>query len=735
MNNKQKIWGFAAVAAIGVGSLMSWTQWGTLGHREELLLDLVTEGMERMHYQPEKIDDDFSLRVYDLFLKDMDGNKLFFTKKDMAKMDKYKKSIDDQINEKSFDFYNLALNTRNERLKQAEVWYKELLAQPLDFTNEESYEADDDKRGYSADEADLKNTWRKYLEYQVVARYSDMLEDEEKRLKKAATPAVAPATDAKKDAATKKEVKILTPAEMEAEARKKVMKVMDDWFKRLRGVTNDEVFSIYLNAIASSFDPHSNYMAPEQKKDFDINMSGKLEGIGATLQTKDSYVRVTSLVPGGPAWKGAKLKVDDLIMKVAQSEADPVDVTDMPINDVIKMIRGKKGTEVRLTVKKTDGSVAIVPITRDIVELEDGFAKSSVIQNEGLPKIGYISLPRFYADFDDRNGRRCSKDMKKELEKLKAENVEGIVLDLRGNGGGSLNDVVEIGGFFIDKGPIVQVKGRESRPEQLNDVASGVIYDGPLVIMTDMYSASASEILAAAMQDYGRAVIIGSKSTFGKGTVQRFIELDRYAPLSQGDLGPLGSVKLTTQKFYRINGGTTQLKGVIPDIILPDTYALIDKYGEKEESYPLQWDEIPFAPHKDWDGLRGIIANIKTLSAARIAKDKHFLLIQEGAKRLKTQRDNTNYSVNLKKYQKQQKEFEEAAKPLRDSNNEPLKGITVLTPKADEAFINVDSSRITRHTEWQKQIKKDIYIHESCNVISDIVKNVRSTPIAKKDNK
>ncbi len=698
-----------------------------------------------MHFSPEKMNDEYSMRVYDLFLKDNDPSKLFFTQKDVKKFEKYQKSIDNEIQDMTFDFYNLVANTRTERIAQAEKTYKEILDKPFEFTKDEEYEADDDKRGYAADDAALRDLWRKYLKFQVLTRLSDMIDDQERAKEKKdkkdkrdatinkedAPKTDAPETDKKED---KKDTPLVikTEAEMEIEARKKVLKVHDDWFKRLKDFKSDDVYAVYLNAITTAYDPHSNYMAPEQKKDFDINMSGKLEGIGATLQTKDSYVRVTSLVPGGPAWKTGKLKVDDLIMKVAQSQADPVDVTDMAINDVIKMIRGKKGTEVRLTVKKTDGTVAIVNITRDIVELEDGFAKSSLIENESMDKIGYIDLPRFYADFEDRNGRKCSRDMETEVKKLMAEGAKGIIIDLRGNGGGSLNDVVDIGGLFINKGPIVQVKSREGKPEQLNDYKSGTVYDGPLVIMTDQYSASASEILAAAMQDYGRAVIVGSKSTFGKGTVQRFFDLDLYASPEAKAFSPLGSVKLTTQKFYRINGSTTQLQGVIPDIILPDTYAYIEKYGEKSESYPLKTDEIAPATYKKADGLTSILPTVKKISEARTIKDKHFNLIREGAKRLKEQRDKTKFSLSLKGYQAAQKALEAAAKPLRDSNNDMITGVKISTLKADEARINLDSSRITRTTEWHKSLKKDVYIHESCNIINDIIRN---TPmVAKKED-
>jgi carboxyl-terminal processing protease len=725
MNQRLKTAGIVSSAVLALTILCSSTYWHLLGVKEEILLQRVTETLAKYHFQANKLDNDFSIKVYDLYVKDMDPNKMFYTKKDINKLEKYRKLVDDEIKDATFDLHNVATVLRADRLKQAETWYKDILTKPFDFTKDDEFENDDEKRGYPADDAAHKDLWRRYLKYQVLARLSDMIDDQERDAEKKAKLQERIAKGELKDSLNlvkTDEKKPRTYEEMEADARKKVLKVHDDWFKRLKEMTQDDLYAIYLNSIASACDPHTSYMAPQQKKDFDMDFSGKLEGIGATLQTKDSYVRVTSLIPGGPAWRTGKIKVDDLITKVAQADKDAVDVTDMAINDVIKMIRGKKGTEVRLTLKKVDGSTAIVPIVRDVIEMEEGFAKSSIIENEGQPRIGYIDLPRFYADFEDRKGRFCAKDMELELKKLIAENVEGVIIDLRANGGGSLNDVVEIAGQYIDKGPIVQVKSRDAKPEQYNDYRGGLLFDGPLVIMVDQYSASASEILAAAMQDYGRAVIVGSKSTFGKGTVQRFFDLDNWMSPANSELKPMGSIKMTTQKFYRINGTTTQLKGVIPDIILPDTYSLIEKYGEKSEPYPLLVDEIAGAKYNKFPGLSEHIPAIKKLSDARVAQNKHFQMISEGAKRLKEQRDHSKHSLTLKNYQAFIKTMEQASKPLRDSNNEPITGVKISSLKADEAFIQVDSTRINRAKDWHKSLKKDVYVHEACNIVADLAK-------------
>jgi carboxyl-terminal processing protease len=725
MNLYLKRTGVLSVAFVAAMLLCSATYWQLLGKKEEILLQRVTETLRQYHFQANKIDDNFSLKVYDLYIKDIDPNKMFYTKKDMNKLDKYRKLVDDEIEDATFDLFNVSTVLRAERLKQTEGWYKDVLAKPFDFTKDEEFENDDEKRGFAADAAAHKDLWRRSLKYQTLARLSDMIDDQERDAEKKAKLKERIAKGELKDSLSSIKIEDKKPRtyeEMEADARKKVLKAHDDWFKRLKELTQDDLFAIYLNSIASACDPHTSYMAPEQKKDFDIGFSGKLEGIGATLQTKDSYVRVTSLIPGGPAWKTGKIKVDDLITKVAQADKEAVDVTDMGINDVIKMIRGKKGTEVRLTLKKGDGTTDVVSIVRDIVVMEEGFAKSSIIENEGQPRIGYIDLPRFYADFEDRKGRFCAKDMELEVKKLVAENVDGIIIDLRGNGGGSLNDVVEISGQYIDKGPIVQVKSRDAKPESNNDYRGGTLFDGPLVIMVDQYSASASEIMAAALQDYGRAVIVGSKSTFGKGTVQRFFDLDNWMSANNSELKPMGTVKMTTQKFYRINGTTTQLKGVIPDIILPDTYSLIDKYGEKNEAYPLIVDEIAPAKYNKLTGLTEKLPELKKMSEARTSQSKHFQLITEGAKRLKEQRDRTKYSLTLKNYQAFIKDLEQAAKPLRDSNNEPIGGVKVVSVKSDETYIQADSSRISRAKEWHKTLKKDVYVHEACNIVADIIK-------------
>jgi len=482
-------------------------------------------------------------------------------------------------------------------------------------------------------------------------------------------------------------------------------------------INDKDILKMYFNSITAFYDPHTSYFPPKDKENFDIHISGKLEGIGATLSQPNAYIKIVSIVPGSACWKQGDLEVGDLILKVAQGAEEPVDVVDMRLDDAIKMIRGKKGTEVRLTVKKADGSITVIPIVRDVVVLEETFAKSIVITDSiSHAKIGFIYLPGFYADFEDPNGRRCSVDVKKEVEKLKEENVDGIIVDLRNNGGGSLMDAVDIVGLFIDKGPVVQVRSRYAMPQVLDDKKSGALYDGDLLIMVNEYSASASEIMAAAIQDYGRGIIVGSKQTFGKGTVQRFIPFDRMIRGNE-DLKPLGALKITIQKFYRINGGATQLKGVASDIVLPDAYSKLDM-GEKDLDNPIEWDEIPKADYNKLK-FKKDINQIRENSLKRIAADTSFTIIEEYSKYLKKVRDETLESLNIEDYKENQLEREKISKRFKKSDKR-LSGLKFYVPKADSLEIYSDTIKTEKAKIWIKNLRKDIYLEESYKIIKDM---------------
>ncbi len=687
------------------------------GEKDEVLIQSILNGMQHLHYAPLEIDDAYSERVYDLYLDDIDGSKRFFTVDDIAQMAPYKDKIDNEVSASEFEFFNLSVSLLKKRTALIEQYYKEILAEPFDFTKDEMIEFDEEELDVAKDEAELKDRWRKVLKYRTMVDITNNLEKQEEAKKKAESGEEEEKEEKKED---DKDILSMSFEELEEDARKEQLKVHDRWFKRLSEQEHRDYIATYLNAVTSAFDPHTNYFAPADKETFDISISGRLEGIGAQLREEDGDIKVIRIVPGSASWRQKELEANDVILKVAQGEEDPVDVVGMRLDDAVKLIRGKKGTEVRLTVKKLDGNTTVIPIIRDIVILEESYAKSSVIESDKINgKVGLIYLPKFYADFTKTGGRNCAEDIRKELEGLKSEQVSGIILDLRNNGGGSLNEVVDMSGLFIEKGPIVQVKGKDDDPRVLKDKNPKVTYDGPLVVMVNSGSASASEILAAALQDYERAIIIGGNSTFGKGTVQRFINLDRTLPATLSNMRPLGSVKMTVQKFYRINGGATQLKGVEPDIVLPYSYNYIDT-GEKEHDFPMVWDEIEPVDYSTSTSI-GNIEKIKQLSRSRVENSETFRLIDERAKLLKTERDNPNENLNLKKYRAEEKASDDRFEKYEELTDEEIPGLEVSTPDFFVRTVEADSAQIARVEEWHKSIKKDIYLDEALNVISDLI--------------
>jgi carboxyl-terminal processing protease len=426
------------------------------------------------------------------------------------------------------------------------------------------------------------------------------------------------------------------------------------------------------------------------------------------------------VMPGGPAWKGKELEKDDLIIKVAQGDdGEWEDITGMLVNEVVQKIRGEPGTKVRLTIKKKDGSLKEISIIRDVIIIEESYAKSLILDGtaEG-EKIGYINLPRFYVDFENPDGRFCSKDIAAELDKLTAAGVDGVILDLRNNGGGGLYEAIDMSGLFIEEGPIVQVKSRRQKPEILRDVNPEVKYDGPLIVLVNQLSASASEILSAALQDYGRAVIVGSKSTYGKGTVQRFFDMDR-AVRGMEDIKPLGDIKLTMQKFYRVDGGAVQLKGVVPDIVLPDTYAYI-KIGEKEEKRAMEWTEIePVDFSQDVYQVENL-QQLKERSNARVNQNATFQKVVQNAKRYEKLRENSIYSLNMEAYRQSEKAKEREAEQFKDMFDAVVnKGVYNLD--ADLENINKNEKNQSMNKDFMESVSKDIYISETLHILHDMI--------------
>ena len=519
--------------------------------KDKILIGLVRYALKQGHYEPHQINDEFSEKVFTDFLDQLDPYKRFFLQSDIEEMEVYKYAIDDQIKSEDLTFYNVAVGRFLQRVEESESIYKEILASPFDFSKEGTFDVDYDKKPFAKNEAELIKYWQMQLKWSTLSRLHEKIELQEQM---ATTPDQAD-NDEGADAVVEP-VEIKSFEELEKDSREMTKNNLDDIYKMMGDLDDSDWFSIFLNTMTMQFDPHTNYYAPKEKKRFDQIMAGKLEGIGARLQKKDDYTRVAELISGGPAWRGGELEVGDLILKVAQGEETPVDIVGMRLDDAIEYIKGEKGTEVRLTVKKIDGTIEVISIVRDIIELEETFVKSSVVEIDDR-KFGVINLPKFYIDFNERNFRNSATDMEQEIERLKTENVEGLLIDLRNNGGGSLKTAIEISGLFISDGPVVQVKYRGEKPNIRSDKNKKIQWEGPLVVLVNELSASASEIFAAAMQDYNRAVIIGSKQSFGKGTVQNVLPLNNYFKYPKD----LGALKMTIQKFYRINAVAFHIAG------------------------------------------------------------------------------------------------------------------------------------------------------------------------------
>ncbi|OYT11950.1 MAG: tail-specific protease [Bacteroidetes bacterium 4572_112] len=670
--------------------------------KEKIITELVINGLQFAHYQENKIDDEFSKKVYKSYLERIDYTKKFLLKADIDKLHKYETLIDDELRQLNSTFLDLSNDIITQRIKDAEEYYVEILAEPFDFTIDEDIELDDEKNDYAESTNALKSTWRKALKYQVMIELKTKLEIQEKAQEKKDTSVV-----------------IKTYAELEKAARTKVEKRNKDYFRRLNQQERTDRYNLYMNSISLAFDPHTNYFPPKNKEDFDISMSGQLEGIGATLQEKDGFIKVVNIVPGSPSYKQGDLKVNDLILKVAQGDSLPLDIVGMRLDKAVRFIRGAKGTTVKLTVKKVDGSIVVIAIVRDIVIIEETYAKSVIVKEpKSNKRIGYIYLPSFYVNFNAKDGgRRSADDVLKEINKLKKENVDALIIDLRNDGGGSLSDVVKMAGYFIPQGPIVQVKQKKGEAKQLSDTDPRVQYEGPVAVMVNSNSASASEIFAAALQDYDRAVIIGGKQTFGKGTVQRFINLDDIVSGKADKYKPFGALKLTFQKFYRISGGSTQLKGVEPDVVLPDNYMYIE-YGEAEMDYRLPYDEIPAATYVKSDDLAKR-KNIIKASKKRISKNKTFDLIEQQAKSIKKHRNDTKVSLNLETYKKYEAERKEESNLFKDLYEDTT--LVLVSPlAADWQFIEKDSTKLESAKKWHKKLMSDPYLLESIKVVESL---------------
>jgi carboxyl-terminal processing protease len=644
------------------------------GNNYEIENQLITSILTRYHFKEFEIDDSLSISIFNRYLESLDNGKNYFLQSDIESFNSEKYDLDDKLFKGDIQFYYDVFNTYIKRLNERMSYIDELLNVEFDYSLDENYEYDRDKSDWAKNQSELNEIWRKRL---------------------------------KNDALTYK----LNGKDWEF-IQKTLKKRYKNFAKYLNQYNSEDVFQLAMNSFTQAIDPHTNYLSPVTSDNFKIDMSLSLEGIGARLQTEDDYTKVAEIIPGGPAAKSGLLKADDKIIGVAQGEDEEFeDIIGWRITDAVKLIRGAKGTLVRLQIIKAGSDLNAKPIEisliREKVKLEDQAAKGSVLDiiNDDKPfRIGVIDIPNFYVDFEgQRNGdgsyKSTTKDVRKILDSLKSENVDGVIIDLREDGGGSLQEAIELTGLFIKDGPVVQVKNSDGNIDVAKDPDPSIVYDGPLAVLVNRFSASASEIFSGAIQDYGRGIIIGEQ-TFGKGTVQNLIDLNRLS--SQKNLN-LGQVKLTIAKYYRVNGGSTQNLGVIPDISFP---TMIDPndFGESAEPTALPWDEIKSADFNRFSDLSKYLSDLNDKHLQRISTNKDFQNLLEDINIYKENKKKTFISLN-EKIRKEEKEKEELRKLKKDGKNPEQSDTEILDEEVP--VLKVD--------------KNDYILDETAKIISDYI--------------
>lgn len=688
----------------------------------QIIGNIIKNALEQYHYRNIKIDDSVSKKAFNEFFKKIDYSKQFFLKKDIEKLRKYEKVLDDQMLSGKIDFLVDTKEIFIKRVKEADSYRKEIFQKPFDFKVDEYLELDYDKREFEQDEKGLKEFWRRYLKHDVLGIYLISVDEQEGNVKE-----TSPTGRKIRKKPKKKVEKKLSLKELQDKAVKSVNEKWEKFFKRLLEKTDDEYLEDFLNSMTEVFDPHTAYFPPEKKEDFDIDISGSLEGIGAVLQEDGNYIKVVEIVIGGAAWKQKELQEDDLILNVTQENGEKKDLVGLKVNEAVRHIRGKKGTKVKLYVKRADGTRKYITIERDVVNISASLVKGSVIENKKLGlKVGLIVVPKFYRDFSGKDGKNCSEDVREELNRLKRENVDGVILDLRSNGGGALEDARQMSGLFIKEGPIVQIRDHQGKIESLEDDDPYVMYKGPLIVLINRFSASASEIVAAALQDYRRAIVVGGEYSHGKGTVQAVLSLDQ-APLTTFYGKKLGALKVTIQKFYRVTGVSTQYKGVTPDIIIADPMSYT-KNREQDLENSLPWDRIPGKNFKLWDGPSYPIEILKKRTEERTKGNPLYVKFIEGIKYLEKKRDETKFTLNIDKVKKEEEENKKLTESFKiEKEDQDLivskfeeslnKGITIAP--SDQA--NFKREFKDRADEWIKSIRTDLNLIEAINIINDMV--------------
>ena len=664
-------------------------------------LSAVTQILKSDHYAPQVYNDIFSKKLFNAFLDELDQSKSLFTLEDIQTLSKYESLLDDEINGAApIEFYASAFNIFNNKVELNLNFYNDYLSSPLQFNVSELYNPNAENEPFVANETERIEKLKKHVKYLVLQKYTNELDNREKTK---SLPNFVFKTD----------------EQLEVKAREEVKKNLIKGLNKYKSSLNEEKkFEIYLNTITDLFDPHTNYLPPLEKRSFEEQLSGKFYGIGAILAQDELGVKIGSVQPGGPAWKSGKIEANDIVLKVSQDKnGEWTDLSGYEVTEAVKLIRGGKGTEVRLMVKKLNGNIIVVSMIREEILIDEIYAKSVVIDNKG-EKIGYIKLNDFYFNYENPTGEHnCSQDIEVEIEKLKKEKVNSIILDLRSNGGGSLAEVVKIVGMFIDQGPVVQTRDRYGRTTPYLDRQSGTIFDGNLAVMVNEYSASASEIFAAAIQDYKRGIIIGSPATYGKGTVQRAFpigdNIDNYS--GQTDLGV---VKMTFQKFYRINGSSTQNRGVIADIVLPDELQIY-KIREQNNPHSLPWDEIKGLNYTVWQNSTETDKLIEK-SKKILASDTIFTLFKNNIDWLSK---NIFLPINLQfdVYKKNTERFNQTFNQNGGFTKlkTPLK-ISVTKDDYPKFYNNIDKQKQERYQAWLKSIETDKYIGQTVKILSKV---------------
>ena len=666
--------------------------------KDSLVIQLITYVLDQAHYLDKEIDDNFSEKVFNTFLENLDPYKRYFYASDIEEFSEYKYSIDDAFKNPNFDFFDLVYERYKERMSESEKIFNKILSTPFDFSKDEVCECDFEVLDYVQTNHELYDRWRKLLKIYVIENYHNEIEDDLRKFEKDSL------------------FQIRNLDLIEKETRESLSETMIQNYRfASEEMQRSDWLSVYINSFVSQYDPNTSYLDPESKDRFDVDMSGNYAGIGARLQKKIDKVEITEVISGGPAWRDNILEKGDAILKVRQDdEEEPVSILTMRLSEAVKLIKGKKGTKVHLTVKKVDGSISEVTVKRDIVQLEETYIKSSIVEKNNN-NYGIINIPKFYIDFDNQSNRDAAKDLKTEIQRLKEQGIKGLVIDLRNNGGGALKTVVDMAGMFIKNGPVVQVKYFDKEKQVLSDRDRSILWTGPLVILVNEGSASASEILAAAMQDYKRAIIIGGNQTWGKGTVQNVFPLNRMVRGNTN--GDLGALRYTTQKYYRINGGSVQLEGVKSDINVPYRYKYLD-FGEKDSENPLEWDEIDNVDYTTWQSNFDFDQAIQK-SKDRMSNNEYLKLVDENAKWIKAVRDDKLINLNYDKFKKELEENLSETKKF-DALNDFSMDFNFKSLPYEIDLIEKDSVLGIKRKRWHKSLNKDVYIEEALNVLSDL---------------